>query len=117
MPFEAEDLAILKQTVQDAVTSAQENLAQMVAKQFIEIRTDIQEVQDALRKIGTRQLQIEADLADVGTISEALKRRLQDLHADLDLAGPAPQARDFSLRLGHLERELANIRQRLSSVV
>jgi len=117
MPFEADDLSLLKQVVQDAVTSAQENLAQMVAKQFIEIRTDIQEVQETLRKIGTRQLQIEADLADVGRTSEAIKRRLQDLHADLDPVGRAPQARDFSLRLGHLERELADIRQRLSSVV
>lgn len=113
MALAAADLDLLRKTVLEAVESAQERLAQMVAKQFIEIRTDIQDVQESLRKAGSRQIQFEADLTDVASTCEVLKRRLYDLHADLTES----PSRAFSLRLDDLEREVAEIRQRLSSAV
>ena len=117
MAFEPEDLALLRTTIHDAVESAQEKLAQMVAKQFVEIRQDIQDIHNAIRKAGARQVQVEADLAEVGRNCELMKRRLYDLHTDQDPCEGDIQAKAFELRLDHLERELANIRVRLSSAV
>ena len=114
MALQAEDIDHLKTVVQEAVMSAQESMAQMIAKQFMEIRTDIQDIQESLRKLGTRQLQMEADLADVGRICESLKHRVQDLHLDMEAADRGPLVREFGLRLDYLEREVADIRQRLT---
>ena len=114
MALDASELDLLRETVVKAVESAQEKLAQMVAKQFVEIRSDIQGVQETLRKLGNRQVQVEADLLDVVSASEDLKRRLRDLHSDL--VGREPEPRDTSLRLSMLEREMAEIRHRLSSI-
>ena len=117
MALEAGQLDLLKKTVQEAVEAAQERLAQMVAKQFVEIRTDIQDVQQSLHKFGNRQAQVGADLGDVSRTCEFLKRRLQDLHTDLNRGAGGLQAREFTVRLDHLEREVAEIRQRLSSAI
>ena len=114
MALEAAELDLIRDTVINAVESAQERLAQMVAKQFVEIRADIQDMQEALRKLGNRQVQVEADLVDVVRVSEDLKRRLRDIHDDLTDREPDP--RDRSLRLDILEREVAEIRHRLSSI-
>ncbi len=115
MALEAETLDVVKKTVQEAVTSGQERLAQMVARQFVELRTALQDIQESLGKLGNRQVQLEADMADVGRTCEVLKRRLQDLHTEL--MGEAPAGRKFSHRLDRLEQEVAEIRQRLSSAV
>ena len=114
MALEASELDLLRETILKAVESAQEKLAQMVAKQFVEIRSDIQDVQETLRKLANRQVQVEADLVDVVSASEDVKRRLRDLHSDL--VGREPEPRDASLRLDILERDVAEIRHRLSSI-
>lgn len=113
MPLNAADLELIRQTVQEVVGAAQEKLAQMVAKQSMEMRTHIQDIQDSIRKSGNRQVQLEADIADVGRTCESLKRRVQELH--LDLTETTPDTREVTHRLDHLEREVAEIRQRLSA--
>ena len=116
MALEAGELDLIRETVQDAVESSQEKLAQMVAKQFVEIRSDIQDVQDAVRKVGTRQAQVEADLSEVGHTCEQLKRRLSTMHDGLGTADHVLQEREMSLRLDYLERVVAQLRSRLSAV-
>lgn len=117
MAFDAGDLDLLRETVREAIASAQEKFAQMVAKQIVEIRTDIRDVQDAVRKVGTRQVQVEADLADVGHNCDLIKRRLSDLHDDLgNAADRVLQDRELVLRVDYLEREVAELRNRLSAV-
>ncbi len=116
MALEASELDLIRETIRDAIESSQENLAQMVARQFIEIRSDIQNVQDAIRKVGTRQAQVEADLSEVGHICEQLKRRLSIIHDGMGTADRLLYEREVSLRLDHLERELAELRSRLPAV-
>jgi len=113
MALESGELDLIRDTVRDAIESSQEKLAQMVAKQFVEIRSDIQDVQDAVRKVGTRQVQVEADLSEVGHTCEQLKRRLSTMHDGVGTADHLVQEREVSLRLDHLERELAELRNRL----
>lgn len=116
MALEAGELNLLRETVREAVESAQEKLAQMVAKQFVEIKTDIQDVQEAVRKVGVRQVQVEADLSDVGRNCELVKRRLSDLHDDLgNGADRVLHDRELTLRMDYLEREVADLRSRLSA--
>ena len=55
MALEAEALDLIRKTVQEAVVAAQERLAQMVARQFVELRVDLQDIQESLRKSGNRQ--------------------------------------------------------------
>ena len=50
MAFDAGELDLIRETIRDAIESSQENFAQMVARQFVEIRSDLQNVQDAIRK-------------------------------------------------------------------
>jgi predicted RNase H-like nuclease (RuvC/YqgF family) len=116
MALDAGELDLIRETVRDAIESSQENFAQMVARQFVEIRSDIQAVQDAIRKIGTRQAQIEADLSEVGHICEQLKRRVSIIHDSMGTADRLLHEREVSLRLNHLERELAELRSRLPAV-
>lgn len=117
MPLDAGELDLLRETVREAVESAQEKLALMVARQFMEIRTEIQNVQDGVRKVNTRQVQAEAELADLGRNSELIKRRLSDLHDDLGAgADRVLQDRELSLRVDYLEREVADLRNRVSPV-
>ncbi len=116
MALDAGELDLIRESVRDAIESSQENFAQMVARQFVEIRSDIQAVQDAIRKIGTRQAQIEADLSEVGHICEQLKRRVSIIHDGMGTADRLLHEREVSLRLNHLERELAELRSRLPAV-
>jgi len=116
MALESGELDLLRETVRDAIESSQEKLAQMVAKQFIEIRADLQDVQDAVRKVGTRQAQVEADLSEVRHTCEQLKRRLSAMHDEMGTADHIVQEREVSLRLDHLERELADLRSRLPAL-
>ena len=115
MALEAEALDLIRKTVQESVAAAQEQLAQMVARQFVELRGDLQDIQESLRRSGNRQAQMAADVADVGRTCEVLKRRLQDLHTELTEGGAS--AREFAHRLDHLDREVADVRQRLSSAL
>lgn len=117
MPLDAGERELLRETMQEAVENAQEKLALMVARQFMELRTEIQNVQDAVRKVSTRQVQVEADLAEVGRNSELIKRRLSDLHDDLGAgADRVLQDRELSLRVEYLEREVVDLRNRVSAV-
>lgn len=117
MALDPGEIDLLRTAMQEAVESAQEKLALMVARQFVEIRTEIQNVQDAVRKVSTRQVQVEADLAEVGRNSELIKRRLSDLHDDLGAgADRVLQDRELSLRIDCLEREVADLRNRVSPV-
>lgn len=113
MALDAGELDLIRETICDAIESSQENLAQMVVRQFVEVRSDIQNVQDAIRKISTRQAQVEADISEVGHICEQLKRRLSVIHDGMGTADRLLHEREFSLRLDHLERELADLRSRL----
>lgn len=116
MALDVGEINLLRDTVREAVESAQEKLAQMVVKQFVEIKTDIHDVQEAVRKVATRQVQVEADLADVGRNCELLKRRLSDLHDDLgNAADRVLHDRELSLRMDYLEREMADLRNRLTA--
>ena len=115
MALDAGELDLLRETIRDAVESSQEKLAQMVARQVVEIRADIQEVQASVRKVGSRQAQVEADLAEVGRTCELLKRRMSDLHDDLGTGDRVIQEREVALRLDHLEREVAELRSRLTT--
>ena len=72
---------------------------QMVARQFVDIRSDIQNVQDEIRKISTRQTQVEADISEVGHICEQLKRRLSIIHDGMGTADRFLHDREVSLRL------------------
>lgn len=116
MALDASELDLIRETVHNAIESSQENFAQMVARQFVEVRSDIQNVQDAIRKISTRQAQVEADISEVGHICEQLKRRLSIIHDGMGTADRLLHEREVSLRLDHLERELAELRSRLPSV-
>ena len=116
MALDGGELDLIRETIHDAIESSQENFAQMVARQFVEVRSDIQNVQDAIRKISTRQAQVEADISEVGHICEQLKRRLSIIHDGMGTADRLLHEREVSLRLDHLERELAELRSRLPSV-
>ena len=116
MALDAGELDLIRETVHNAIESSQENFAQMVARQFVEVRSDIQNVQDAIRKISTRQAQVEADISEVSHICEQLKRRLSIIHDGMGTADRLLHEREVSLRLDHLERELAELRSRLPSV-
>ena len=112
------ELAQQKMSEQVAVQveQSQEKMAQMVARQFMELRTELQDVQVAIRKVGSRQAQAEADLAEVGRNCELLKRRMSDLHDDLGTGDRVIQEREMALRIDHLEREVGELRNRLSAV-
>jgi len=126
MALGAGDLDLLRETIHASIGAAQEKmtlavssqleLAQMIARQFVELRTELQDVQVSIRKVGSRQAQAEADLAEVGRNCELLKRRLSDLHDDLGTGDRAIQEREMSLRIDHLEREVGELRNRLSAV-
>ncbi len=116
MALDAGELDLIRETVHDAIASSQENFAQMVARQFVEVRSDIQNVQEAIRKVSTRLAQVEADISEVGHICEQLKRRLSIIHDGMGTADRLLHEREVSLRLDHLERELAELRTRLPSV-
>lgn len=106
----------LSAQVSEQIESSQEKLAQMVARQFVELRTELQDVQVAIRKVGSRHAQSEADLAEVSRNCELLKRRLSDLHDDLGTGDRILQEREMALRIDHLEREVGELRSRLSAV-
>lgn len=106
----------LSEQVAAHVETSQEKMAQMVARQFMELRTELQDVQVAIRKVGSRQAQAEADLAEVGRNCELLKRRMSDLHDDLGTGDRVIQEREMALRIDHLEREVGELRSRLSAV-
>jgi hypothetical protein len=106
----------LSEQVASHIEMSQEKMAQMIARQFVELRTELQDVQVGIRKVGSRQAQAEADLAEVGRNSELLKRRMSDLHDDLGNGDRAIQERDMAMRIDHLEREVGELRSRLSAV-
>lgn len=106
----------LSEQVAAHVETSQEKMAQMVARQFMELRTELQDVQVAIRKVGSRQAQAEADLAEVGRNCELLKRRMSDLHDDLGTGDRVIQEREMALRIDHLEREVGELRSKLSTV-
>jgi len=106
----------LSQQIVDQIELSQEKMAQMIARQFVELRTELQDVQVSIRKVGSRQAQAEADLAEVGRNCELLKRRLSDLHDDLGTGDRVIQEREMALRIDHLEREVGELRSRLSAV-
>lgn len=106
----------IQQTVFSQLEASQEKMAQMIARQFVELKTELQDVQVAVRKVGSRQAQVEADLAEVGRNSELIKRRLSDLHDDLGTGDRVIQEREMALRIDHLEREVGELRSRLSAV-
>ena len=116
MALEAGELDFIREAVRETVESSLEKLAQMVAKQFVEIRSDIQDIQDAVRKVGTHQARVEANLSEVGHICEQLKRRLSAIHDGLGTANHVLQERESSFRLDSLEREIAQLRSRLAAV-
>lgn len=116
MALDGGELDLIREAVRDAIESSQENFAQMVTRQFVDIRSDIQNVQDEIRKISTRQTQVEADISEIGHICEQLKRRLSIIHDGMSTADRFLHEREVSLRLDHLERELAELRSRLPSV-
>ncbi|MDA0744900.1 MAG: hypothetical protein O2954_00130 [bacterium] len=112
MALDIADLDLIRKTVQEVVETSQERLAQMVAKQTVAVQDEVRGIQDALRKASSHQAQVEADLADLNRTSEVLRRRVQNIHDHINNMN-LPD-REFTLRLGHLEREVAEIRQRLA---
>ncbi|MBT3604770.1 MAG: hypothetical protein HOE48_22055 [Candidatus Latescibacteria bacterium] len=131
MALDASDLNVLREAIRESMDAAQEKIqqtvfsqledsqekmAQMIARQFVELKTEVQDVQVTARKVGTRQAQVEADLAEVGRNSELIKRRLSDLHDDLGTGDRVIQEREMALRIDHLEREVGELRNRLSAV-
>lgn len=106
----------LSSLMAEQIEQSQEKMAQMVARQFVELRTDLQDMQVGIRKVGSRQAQAEADLAEVSRNCELLKRRLSDLHDDLGTGDRILQEREMALRIDHLEREVGELRSRLSAV-
>lgn len=131
MALEASDLNVLREAIHESMDAAQEKIqqtvfsqleasqekmAQMIARQFVELKAEIQDAQVTVRKVGSRQAQVEADLAEVGRNSELIKRRLSDLHDDLGTGDRVIQEREMALRIDHLEREVGELRSRLSAV-